>query len=190
MRKFLLGMMLFSFLFLIACTGNKTETTTAEGQDTAAATPAKKPAIELLDKSMADPIRTAFDAFSKGDIDGFTANYADNARFYWSSGDSLIGKQAIKDYYTGRWKLIDSLKISEHIFLPVQVNESQTQYADAPGKYLLHWGMVNVKYKNGKKLNFWLHQVNHYNDAGKIDVTNQFMDRHPLIEATKGMSVK
>jgi SnoaL-like domain len=189
MRKFPVGMILCAFLFLIACSSNKTEATTAEVQDTAASAPAKKAALELLDMSLAEPSRAAFDAFTKGDIDGLTAVYADNARFVWSSGDSLIGKQAIKDYYVGRWKLIDSLKISEHIFLPVQVNETQSQYAPT-GRWLLHWALVNVKYKNGKKLTFWLHQTNHLNDAGKIDFAGQYMDRHPLIEATKGMKLK
>ena len=56
-----------------------------------------------------------------------------------------------------------------------------------PGNGYLYWAMLNVKYKNGKKINFWMHNVNHFNDAGKVDFVGQYLDSHQIIEATKGM---
>ncbi len=180
MRMILFG--LFTTL-LIGC---KPE---AKKEEAAAAVPEKKPATELLDPSLSDPLRKSSDAFAMGDLEGFTADFADNILYNWSSGDSLRGKQAVKDYYAGRWKLIDSLKFVTHIFLPLQANESPAEGV-MTGKYIMQWTLANVKYKNGKKISFWFHAVNHYNDAGKIDFLSQYIDRAPIMEATKGMKMK
>jgi hypothetical protein len=173
---------------LFACNNEKKDDGKMDdGNKTTMSSGDKKPATELLDLSAADPLKKSFAAFSKADINGMSADYDDNIRYTWSSGDSLIGKQAVKDYYTGRWKLIDSLSVSNEIVLPIQVNESQQpQYAPA-GKWVLYWAMVNVKYKNGKKIVFWMHNVNHMNDAGKIDFIGQYIDRHQIMEATKDL---
>ena len=128
-------------------------------------------------------------AFGKGDVDGMTALYDDNIRYYWSSGDSIIGKKAVQDYWKSRWSIIDSLSFDEQITLPIQVNEPQVQSVQK-GKWVLYWSRANVKYKNGKKLTFWLHNVNHFNDAGKIDFTSHYYDRVPIMEATKGLTIK
>src|SRR5690349_10709888 len=109
---------------LIACNDKKSDEKTS-GSDTTKTSMSstdKKPATELLDLSAADPVRNSFAAFAKGDLNGMTANYDDNVRYTWSSGDSLIGKKAVMDYYAGRWKLIDSISFSNDIVLPVQVN--------------------------------------------------------------------
>lgn len=183
MKKILLGV--FISAFMIACNNEKkeeakpTESTTAE--KSAAAT-----TDELLPMSEGDGVKAALMAFSKGDIDAMTANYDDNIRYTWSSGDSLIGKQAVKDYYAGRWKIIDSLNFSDHIILPIKVNVQQSAFAPT-GKWVLGWSFAHVKYKNGKKIDFWVHNVYHYNDAGKVDFAGQYLDRHPIMEATKGL---
>ena len=173
---------------LFACNNEKKDDKKAEeGSKTTMSSGDKKPASELLDVSAGESVKASFEAFSKGDIDGMTANYDDNIRYTWSGGDSLKGKQAVKDYYTGRWKLIESLKFSNHIVLPVQVNESQAPEAAPAGKWVLHWAQANASYKNGKKITFWLHNVNHYNDAGKVDFIGQYLDFKPIMEATKGL---
>lgn len=46
---------------------------------------------------------------------------------------------------------------------------------------------TDVKYKNGKAIQFWAHNARHYNDDGKIDVFAQYIDRHPVIEASKDL---
>jgi hypothetical protein len=188
MKKILLGVIGSAILF--ACTNEKKADTGSTASSTTATTASdKKTGDELLDMSEADGIKNAMIAFSKGDVDGMTANYDDNIMYRWSGGDSLVGKKAVQDYYKGRWKLIDSLSYSEHITLPVKINVQQSPFAPT-GKWVLHWAFAHVKYKNGKKLDFWLHSVNHYNDAGKVDLIGQYLDRHPIMEATKGMTIK
>jgi len=185
MKKFLLGVMVSAFL--LSCNNEKKdEATKAADSTTEASSTVKKAASELLDLSAGESVKQAMEAFAKADIDGMTANFDDNIRYTWASGDSLIGKKAVQDYYKARWKLIDSFSVSEPIVLPIQVNESQSKYAP-PGKWVLYWGMVNVKYKNGKKIGFWMHNVNHFNDAGKVDFIGQYIDRAPIAAATAGM---
>jgi len=186
MRKFLMGVTVS--LFLLSCNNAKKDEVqkTADATDTAAAASEKKAAVEVLDLSAADGVKQSFEAFTKGDIDGMAANFADNIRYGWSSGDSLNGKQAVIDYYKGRWKVIDSASISETIVLPIQANESQSKLAPT-GKWVLYWGLWHVKYKNGNKISFWMHNVNHFNDAGKVDYVGQYLDRAQILKASKSM---
>ena len=175
-------------MLLFACNNEKKDEAKTEDASTSTMSSTdKKPAAEILDLSMADPIKKSWAAFSKGDIDAMTADFDDNIRYTWSGGDSAVGKKAVQDYYKGRWNLIQSLSFSNEIVLPLQVNESQQPKYAPTGKWVLYWAMVDVTYKNGKKLNFWSHSVNHFNDAGKVDFVGQYMDRHPLIEATKDL---
>jgi len=184
MKKFLFGA--FISVFFISCNDKAEEKTTSE--TAAPTTETKKPATEILDLSEADGVKAGSAAFIKGDIDGMTANFDDNVKYYFSGGDSLIGKQKVKDYYTGRWKLIDSVMYSETVLLPIKINESQSPQYATLGKWVLSWNLAHVKYKNGKWLHFWIHTDYHYNDAGKVNTVVQYIDRHPIMEATKGMT--
>jgi len=150
----------------------------------------EKPPVELLDNSLVAPTKASMAAFENKDVNGYTDNMADNVRFTWSGGDSLVGKQAVKDYYTGRFNIIDTIRFSNPIFLPIKANVSPNGGATAAGTWMLDWYMVNVKYKNGKRIGFWVHNAMHYNDAGKIDQVAQYIDRHPIMEATKDMVKK
>ena len=129
-------------------------------------------------------------AFENKDVEAYTANMDDNIKFRWSGGDSLVGKQAVKDYYTARFSIIDNIKFSNPIFLPVMANASPNGGATPGGKWMLNWYKVNVKYKNGKAIMFWVHNAMHYNDAGKVDESAQYIDRHPIMEATKDLVKK
>lgn len=183
MKKILFGV--FISAFIIGCGNEKAE----ENSSATAATTSsetKKTGDEILNMSEADGAKNSLLAFAKGDVAGMTAHYDDNAKYYWSGGDSLTGKQAIADYYTGRWKLIDSIKVLNQVVLPVKVNTSQAPQ-HALGKWVLVWSQMQVKYKNGKTIGFWTHADYHYNDAGKVDVAIQYIDRHQIMEATKGM---
>lgn len=183
MKKILLGV--FISAFIVSCNDEKKEESPAADSGTAAATE-KMAGDELLPLSEADGVKAGLDAFTKKDVDGMTSNYDDNVKYYWSGGDSLIGKQAVKDYWTGRTKLIDSISYSDIIVLPVKVANPQST-RQAPGKWVLSWTFVHVKYVNGKKLNFWTHTDYHFNDAGKVDIAIQYIDRAPIMEATKGI---
>ena len=182
MKKFLFGVIIS--VFLIACAEKSEQEPTSTEQ--AATTDSKKTGDEILAMSEADGAKNSLLAFSKGDVAGMTANYDDNAKYYWSGGDSLVGKKAIHDYYTGRWQLIESVKVIDQVVLPVKVNTSQAPQ-HALGKWVLVWSSLEVKYKNGKTIMFWTHADYHYNDAGKVDVAIQYIDFHPIREATKGM---
>lgn len=148
-----------------------------------------RPLTELLDISLSEPARKSLDAFSQMDLEGFTAEFADDINYTWSNGDSLRGKEAVKEYYAGRFKIIESISFTDHLFLPIQINESPTKSV-APGRWLLQWAYTHIRYKNGKKVDLWIHNVNHYNADGKIDFLGQYMDRYPILEATKGMKTK
>ena len=182
MKKILLGV--FISVFLISCANkaeeNATPATTTAADDT------KKGGDELLPMSETDGIKNSLAAFSRGDLDGMTAGYADTCFMLWSSMDSLRGKNAIKNYYAGRWKMIDSIIYSDHILVPLKMNVQQSMFAPT-GKWVLAWSFAHVKYKNGKRLDLWVHNVYHYNSANKIDFVGQYLDRHPIMEATKGM---
>jgi hypothetical protein len=176
---------IFMAAFLFACN-------TEEKKDEAAAFEVKsdKPAapVELImDSNLVNSVKAAFTAFESKNVDGYTANLADNVMFRWSGGDSLVGKQAVKDWYTARFNIIDNIKFSSHIFLPVMANASPNGGETSTGKWMLSWYKVDVKYKNGKAIMFWAHNAQHYNDAGKIDQFTQYIDRHPIMEATKDL---
>ena len=183
MKKIFFGV--FISVFFIACAEKAEEKPASETSAPTAET--KKPATEVLDLSEADGVKAGSTAFLKGDIDGMTASFDDNVKYYFSGGDSLIGKQKVKDYYTGRWKLIDSVMYSETMLLPIRLNESQSPQYATLGKWILTWNFAHVKYKNGKWIHFWIHTDYHYNDAGKVNTVVQYIDRQPIIQATRGM---
>ena len=182
MKKFLFGV--FISAFLLGCSNEKKEEATASTEPTTAPEPPKA-GDEILDMSETEGVKKGLLAFSKGDIEGMTADYADTVFHLWSSLDSLRGKKAVQDYYKSRWALIDSLNFSEHILLPLKANVRQSMSTPI-GKWILAWSFAHVKYKNGKKLDFWVHNVYHYNDANKIDIVGQYLDREPITKATKG----
>jgi len=106
--------------------------------------------------------------------------YADNAVYIWSVGDSLVGKAAIANYWKDRrTKLIDSVTFLNDIWLPIKVNTPQ-RGPDMKGVWLLGWRQVMVKYKNGKKLGFWVHADAHFDGNDKIDRVIEYIDRAPI----------
>ncbi len=188
MKKILLFFIIAACLF--ACNDAKQEATPAAADSKGTASTAKPPVELILDSSWIAATKASMAAFENKDINGYTADMDDNIKFRWSSGDSLTGKQAVKDYYNGRFNIIDSIKFSNPIFLPIMANVSPNGGATMGGKWMLNWYRVNVKYRNGKKISFWVHNAQHYNDAGKIDDAAQYIDKQPIIEATKDMVKK
>lgn len=181
MKKILFGV--FISAILIACNNEKKD-------DTGTVTPtseAQKPTTEVLDLKEADDVKAGFTAMTNKDVNGLTANYDDNIRYFFSGGDSLIGKKATIDYWSSRMNLIDTINFSEVIVLPIRINESQSPQYATVGKWVMAWTFTHVKYKNGKWLHFWVHTDFHYNDGGKVDNVIQYIDFHPIREATKDM---
>jgi SnoaL-like domain len=177
---------IFSVIIIAALfTACNSEEKKAESATSETNTEAGKAPVEILnDSNMVAASMAAFAAFENKDIEGYTASMDDNVMFRWSGGDSLVGKAAVKTYYSGRYNIIDTIKFSDHIMLPLMANTSPNGVVSA-GKWLLSWYKVNVKYKTGKAITFWAHNTQHFNDAGKIDQFNQYIDRHPIMEASK-----
>ena len=176
-------------LTILACNNKPADTTTAktDSVSTPAAEPKTPPQSEFADPKYTEMGKQMAEQLSKGDVDAWANNFADNARYRWSSGDSLAGKAAILKYWKDRrTKVIDSLTFSSQVWLPIKVNRSQAEKADIPGIWLLSWYQVNAKYKNGKKLVFFVHTDFHFDNADKVDVAIQYIDRAP-INAALGM---
>jgi ketosteroid isomerase-like protein len=168
---------------LLACNNQPAEQST-KTDSTATAAAETKPGspkdVEFADAKYMDIGKAALAAMSKGDISGWLANYADNAVYIWSAGDSLAGLPAITKYWTDRRSnVIDSIAFSNDIWLAIKVNKPQ-RGPDMEGVWLLGWYQFNSKYKNGKRVGGWIHHDMHFNDAGKIDRSVQYIDRAPI----------
>ena len=184
MKKFILGVLISALFF--SCK-DKAEEKPAPTEATLASADTKKPPTEVLDISEADVVKAGSQALANKDVAGMTANYADDVRYLWSGGDSAIGKKAVMDYWTGRMNIIDSINFLETILLPIRINESQSPKYATTGKWVLAWNLSHVKYKNGKTIYFWVHTDYHFNDEGKINTVVQYIDRAPIMAATKGL---
>lgn len=180
------------FLFagvLVACQDQKTtEAPIVKDASTSRSAEAdpKSQAVEFADPTYMEKGRLYLRLLSEEKIDEWAEQFADDAIYQWSSGDSLVGKQAIISYWKTRLdQTIDKISFSSDIWLPVKVNQPQ-QGPDVPGVWLMNWEKVDVTYKNGKRLNFWVHNDFHFNDAGKIDRAVQYLDRAPIKAALEG----
>jgi ketosteroid isomerase-like protein len=165
---------------LIGC---NTDKPAEQKEEAAATTAAKTQPAEFADAKYSEVGKKSLSSLAKGDVDGWVADYADNAVFMWNGGDSLVGKPAITAYWKKRRaEVIDSLSFSDEIYLPVKVNQPQS--VEAPGVWLLSWARVDAKYKSGKKMNQLIHHVMHFNDQDKIDRVIQYIDRSVINAAT------
>ena len=161
--------LLMCILLMWACTQSKIETTS---QSPPAPT-------EFADSTYTIIGQEGLRQLAEGNVDGFVSHFADNVVFRWNNLDSIAGKQAVTEYWKDRRSnLIDTLSYEPEIWLGVKAN--QPQKGVEPGVYLFNWIKVDVKYVNGKSVNMWIHHVYHFNDAKKIDVVNQFLDRAPI----------
>lgn len=174
---------LFPFAMIVLLTSCQDQNETGESLeargDTTTASGQSMPS-EFADPKYMDMGKQLMQHFTDGNIDAYGEQFADNAVYLWSSGDSLAGKEAIVNYWKQRFtNVIDTLQMSNDIWLPIKVNQPQ-RGPDMPGIWLIGWHQVNVKYKNGKELNFWVHTDYHYNDSDKIDRVVQYLDRAPI----------
>jgi hypothetical protein len=181
MTKFILSLVAASCLY--ACNSDKTAGIDSKATDKPDST---KPASQLLDISEADAVKKGLTSFATGNVDAMISEYDENILYTWSGGDSLHGRNAIADYWKNRWGVIERMNLINTVVQPIQVNEAQVP-GQRTGKYVFSWSMVDIAYKNGKKLHFMMHTVNHYNDAGLIDYVSLYYDRLPIMEATKDL---
>jgi len=167
-----------SAMSLFACNNEKTGD--SEKMVSGSDSTITKPQSEFADAKYTEMGKTQLAQFESGDVNAWMNAFADNAVYSWSAGDSLAGKTAIANYWKERrGNVIDSIKFSNDIWLPLKVNTPQ-KGPDAPGIWLLSWYQVDVKYKNGKKLMFWTHTDYHFDANDKIDRAIQYIDFAPI----------
>jgi len=161
---------------LLACTQPKQE----QSQQAQPVAETKPQPAEFADPKYVAIGKEGIATFAKGDVETWMKSFADNANYYWSSGDSLIGKKAISDYWMERrGKTIDKMVISKDIWMAIKINQPQ-QKEDMPGVWLMSWYQVEPTYKNGVGLRFWVHAMMHFDANDKIDRAIQFIDRAPI----------
>lgn len=180
MRKFFLPLAFVTSL--VACKDEKkaAESTTEPMVKTTTTSTTKQEGAEFADPKYTDMGKAMMKQFSDGDIDAYGQHFAENAVYQWSSGDSLAGKKAIIDYWKNRRaNVVQSVAISNDIWLPIKINVPQ-RGPDAPGVWLVGWHQVNATYKNGKTLEFWVHQDMHYDANDKVDRLVMYLDRAPI----------
>lgn len=137
---------------------------------------------EFADAKYTEVGKKAIAAMTAGDMDGWTANFSENAKYYWNGGDSLVGKPAIDKYWRERRaNVIESISFTNDIWLPIKVNKPQK--TELPGVWLMGWYQVTAKYKKGKEMSQWMHILYHFDENDKIDQVNHFVDRVPIMAA-------
>lgn len=138
--------------------------------------------VEFADAKYAEIGKKALEAMSKGDMDAWMSNYADNAKYYWNSGDSLVGKPAIDKYWRDRrTNVIETIVFEKDIWLSLKVNEKGNIPMD--GYWLLSWYKTTAKYKGGKSMTQWIHTTFHFDANDKIDMVNQYLDKSVIMAA-------
>jgi hypothetical protein len=176
MRKILLGTI--CLIMAAACKNDEGEKGTSQTVIAGESTKGQAP-VEFADQKYVDMGKKTLQQFASGDIDGWATGFADNIIFRWSSGDSLVGKEAITRYWKDRRKnVVSSIETSNGIWLPIKVNQPQS--IEEKGIWLLNWHQVKATYKNNETLNFWVHIDMHYNNDQKIDQIIQYVDRAPI----------
>ena len=178
MRKIFISILVTGLFF--SCKDKKTEPPKEETMVKSSASEEESRGYEYADDKYMTWGKQRQKQFENGDIDTWAGQFADNAVFQWSSGDSLGGKQAIIEYWKNRRKnVIQSIQFSNDIWLPMKIHKPQTG-PDLPGVWLLSWYQVNVTYKSGKSLQFWVHSDMHFNNEDKVDRLVEYIDRAPI----------
>jgi len=169
-------------LFVLCCSAAILACNKPKEEEAAAppVVPAEPPQSEIGDARYVDIGRQGLADLASGNIDNWMNSFADNARYYFSGGDSLIGKEAIADYWKDRRSnTIEKLEFTNDVYTPLKVNRPQ-KGPDRAGVWLLAWFQTSVTYKNGQSLRFWVHNDFHFDANDKIDQVVQYIDRAPI----------
>ena len=86
MKKIISVIFVAAILFACNDEAKKSEVSATETKSETGKAP-----VELInDSNLINSVKAAFTAFENKDIEGYTANLADNVMFRWSGGDSLV----------------------------------------------------------------------------------------------------
>ena len=177
MKKIVLFALCLSFL--VGCKKEKLMETPAVTSDEEKIQP-----VEFADAKYTEIGKKSLDYLTKGDMDAWMSNYADDAKYYWNNGDSLVGKPAIDKYWRSRRaNVIESITFENDIWLPTKVNDLKN--VKNTGIWLLSWYKTTAKYKSGKSMTQWIHTIYHFDKNDKIDEVNQYLDKALINEAMK-----
>jgi hypothetical protein len=172
------------FVLITSCSNEQKEAEKTEATVAPAATETQPQPVEFADSKYADIGKKGLASLSSGNIDGWMTSFADNVVWVWNSGDSVVGKAGVQEYWKKRrGEVIDSISFSNEINLPIKVN--QPQATEQAGTWLLSWYQVSAKYKTGKRMGQWIHTSMHFDANDKIDRVIQFLDRVPINAAAK-----
>lgn len=164
----------FGCLFILLACSKPQEDTTAT---TTPAPPPEPPQVEIGDARYAEIGKQGLANLSNGNIDQWMTAFADNARYLWNAGDSLVGKEAIAAYWKDRrTNVIETISFTNDIWTPLKINRPQ-KGPDQAGMWLLGWYQVNTTYKNGATMGQWIHTDMHFDTNDKIDLVIQYVDR-------------
>jgi ketosteroid isomerase-like protein len=140
--------------------------------------------VEFADGKYAERGKKSLINLTNGDMDAWMVDFADDAKYYWNNGDSLVGKPAIDKYWRNRrTNVFETITFENDIWLPIKVNKLEN--VKKPGNYLLAWYKTTIKYKEGKLMTQGIHTVFHFDENDKIDEVNQYLDRAAIMEAMK-----
>jgi hypothetical protein len=158
---------------LLACNQSKHESQIAE-----------KPPVEIADSKYIDLSKVALTALCQGNVDGFIQSYSDDAKFHWNYGDSLVGRQAILEYWKERRSsVIDTIAFTNEIWLAVKANVPTQNVG--PGVYVFSWAQYDIKYLNGNSISMNIHMVFGIDSTDQINFTYQYLDRLLISNALK-----
>lgn len=169
----------FIVLTLVLFLGCKNETPAEPAEPEAATTPATEQPAEFAEAKYTEIGKKHMAALASGDMDAWMADYADNAKYYWNAGDSLVGKPAIDKFWRDRRaNVIETLSYKSDIWFPIKINKPQQM--ELPGVWLMSWSQVTAKYKGGTSMTQWMHILYHFDANDKIDQVEHFVDRVPI----------
>jgi len=147
-----------------------------------------EPPIEIGDPKYIERSKAVLTALCEGNMDEFIKPYADNARYRWNYGDSLIGRQAIFDYWEKRrTTVIDTITFKNETWLAIKANAPPKHIK--PGIYVLSWADFTITYTNGSTVDMNIHTVFGYDGKGDLVSTLQYLDRS-LIDSQLKPAVK
>ncbi|MEQ1584784.1 MAG: nuclear transport factor 2 family protein [Cyclobacteriaceae bacterium] len=142
------------------------------------------PPIELVDPHYVDLSKGILTSLCKGDIDSFIEPYTENAIYRWNYGDSLVGRQAIIDYWKARrTSVIDTITFKNESWLAIRANNPPAHLK--PGVYVLSWADFTITYTNGSTIDMNIHTVFGYDSNDKVAITIQYLDRSLIENALK-----
>lgn len=167
-------LVVFSTLAMFAC-NPATDAAKTEVQAETSVPAASGVASVILPAAECKPLQDAIQAYADGNLDAFLAGMDDNVKIYYPGpGDSLVGKQALTQFFKTRQDSVVSAEALNPVYMAM--DNKEVNNGAAPGKWLMAWYQWKIKYKNGKTAQFPLQITQHMNAAGKVDMGIWYYD--------------